>query len=241
MLSSQKQEIKNNPHQKDFSVFAEFFRKRFETSSDIRASHSQAKSKLTKGSLNRLCRTIMLALSCLNEYIETLYNKVMTERTYLPKDEVSFIDSLDRPATESRLRALWESGWSLSILGESLNPQRPKTTIHFWVKRAAPAHQNRPIPQAPPRSLTTSVPTKNAPRLRSVSPGVPPDMKPRLRELSALARRYRARTMPDSPLAQANRDLTAMAVALRSMGVPTAAIAEAAGVSYRAMARRLSR
>ena len=101
--------------------------------------------------------------------------------------------------------------------------------------------QKRPIPSPPPRSLTTSVPTKNAPRLRSVSPGVPPDMKPRLKELATLARRYRARTMPDSPLAQANRDLTAMAIALRSMGVPTAAIAEAAGVSYRAMARRLSK
>jgi hypothetical protein len=101
--------------------------------------------------------------------------------------------------------------------------------------------QNRAIPSPPPKSLTTSVPTKNAPRVRSISPGVPPSMKPRLEALALLARRYRARTLPDSPLAQANRDLTAMAVALRSMGVPTAAIAEAAGVSYRAMARRLSK
>jgi hypothetical protein len=159
----------------------------------------------------------------------------------LPRDEVVFIESLDRHTAESRLRALWEAGWSLSILGDSLQPSRPKTTIHFWVKRAAPTEQKRPLPSPPPRSLTTSVPTKNAPRLRSVSPGVPPEMKPRLFELASLARRYRARTVPDSPLAQANRDLTAMAIALRSMGVPTAAIAEAAGVSYRAMARRLSK
>ena len=177
----------------------------------------------------------------LNGYTKTLYNKTMTEKTLLPPAEVSFINSLERPEAESRLRALWESGWSLSLLGESMNPPRPKTTIHFWVKRAASMEQKRPIPSPPPRSLTTSVPTKNAPRLRSVSPGVPPDMKPRLQELATLARRYRARTMPDSPLAQANRDLTAMAIALRSMGVPTAAIAEAAGVSYRAMARRLSK
>ena len=177
----------------------------------------------------------------LNGYTKTLYNKTMTEKTLLPSAEVSFINSLERPEAESRLRALWESGWSLSLLGESMNPPRPKTTIHFWVKRAASMEQKRPIPSPPPRSLTTSVPTKNAPRLRSVSPGVPPDMKPRLQELATLARRYRARTMPDSPLAQANRDLTAMAIALRSMGVPTAAIAEAAGVSYRAMARRLSK
>jgi hypothetical protein len=177
----------------------------------------------------------------LNAYAKTLYNIVMSERVYLPKDEVSFINSLQRPEVESRLRALWEAGWSLSLLGDSLAPPRPKTTVHFWVKRAASTEQKRPIPPPPPRSLTTSVPTKNAPRLRSISPGVPPEMKPRLQELATLARRYRARTSPDSPLAQANRDLTATAIALRSMGVPTAAIAEAAGVSYRAMARRLSR
>jgi hypothetical protein len=66
-------------------------------------------------------------------------------------------------------------------------------------------------------------------------------MRPRLRELSAQAKRYRAKTAPDSPLALANDELTAIARTLRSMGVPTAAIAEAAGVSYRAMARRLSK
>lgn len=170
-----------------------------------------------------------------------LYNKMVSEKTLLSNDEVNFIQSLERPEAESRLRALWEAGWSLAILGESMDPPRPKTTIHFWVKRAENREQRRPIPSPPPRTLTTSVPTKTAPRLRSVSPGVPPDMKPRLKELATLAKRYRARTLPDSPLAQANRDLTAMAIALRSMGVPTAEIAKAAGVSYRAMARRLSK
>lgn len=177
----------------------------------------------------------------LNGYLALLYNKFMTEKTLLPKDEVVFIASLERPDFESRLRSLWEAGWSLSVLGASLDPPRPKTTVHFWVRRASHREQRRAIPPPPPRSLTTSVPTKIAPRLRTVSPNVPPDMKPRLRDLAILAKRYRARTLPDSPLAQANRDLTAMAVALRSMGVPTAAIAEAAGVSYRAMARRLSK
>jgi hypothetical protein len=159
----------------------------------------------------------------------------------LPQDEVTFIAALPRPEAEARLRALWEAGWSLQILGSSLNPPRPKTTIHFWVKRAESVEQQRVIPAPPPKSLTTSVPTKSAPRLRSISPGVPSDMRPRLRELSAQAKRYRAKTAPDSPLALANDELTAIARTLRSMGVPTAAIAEAAGVSYRAMARRLSK
>jgi hypothetical protein len=170
-----------------------------------------------------------------------MYYGVMAKKTQLPQDELNFLNSLSRPDFESRLRALWDFGWSLAILGDSLKPKRPKTTIHFWVRRAEVQKQFRVLPATPPRSLTSEAPTKKAPRLRSVSPNVPPDMKPRLQELSRLARRYRARTTSDSPFAQANRDLTAMAVALRAMGVPAAKIAEAAGVSYRAMARRLSK
>ena len=165
----------------------------------------------------------------------------MDQRTLLPQDEVAFIAALPRPEAESRLRSLCEAGWSLQVLGNSLNPQRPKTTIHFWVKRATPLEQQRAIPAPPPKSLTTSVPTKSAPRLRSISPGVPADMRQRLKQLSDLAKSYRAKTAPDSPLAQANDELTSIARTLRSMGVPTASIAEAAGVSYRAMARRLSK
>jgi hypothetical protein len=164
----------------------------------------------------------------------------MTHAT-LPDDEVTFIQSLSRPEMESRLRKLWEAGWSLSVLGDSLSPQRPKTTIHFWVKRAEPMEQQRQIPLPPPKSLTTSVPTKTAPRLRSISPGVPSDIRDRIRELSDLARRYRAKTPPTSPIALANDELTAIARTLSSMGVPTQAIADVAGVSYRAMARRITK
>ena len=78
------------------------------------------------------------------------------------------------------------------------------------------------------------------PRTRSISPRVPPDLRPRLRELGTLARRYRAKTPANSPLALANRELTDLALKLRSRGVSTADIADAAGVSYRAMARRIA-
>lgn len=159
----------------------------------------------------------------------------------LPKEEVTFLENLSQNELQSRLLALHEAGWSLSVLGRSLRPAKPKTTIHFWIKKAERTEQIRDVPLPPPKSLTTSVPTKTAPRLRSISPGVPPDMRPRLRHLSEQARRYRAKTPPGSPLALANEELTAVAKTLRSMGVPTASIAEAAGVSYRAMARRLSK
>lgn len=165
----------------------------------------------------------------------------MLNQSRLPMDEVSYLSRLDRADMESRLRALWLAGWSLSVIGDSLVPPRPKTTIHFWVRRAADLSQAHPIPQPPSKSLTATAPTKNAPRLKSISPGVPPEIAPRLRELSELSKRYRAKTRPDSPLAQANEELTNLAKQLRARGVPTTAIAQAAGVTYRAMARRLSK
>ena len=172
--------------------------------------------------------------------LKTQYNRTMLNPPKLPIEEVMFLSTLTRSEMESRLRGLWKAGWSLGVIGSSLSPAVPKTTIHFWVRRALDVKQLRALPLPPPKSLTTSVPTKHAPRLRSVSPGVPPELKTRLRELSALSKRYRAKTSPTSPLAQANNELTQIARQLKNRGVPTAAIAEAAGVTYRAMARRLS-
>jgi hypothetical protein len=171
---------------------------------------------------------------------KTLYNRIMLNPPKLPIEEVIYISTLTRSEMESRLRALWKAGWSLGVIGSSLSPAVPKTTIHFWVRKALDVKQLKAVPLPPPKSLTTSVPTKHAPRLKSISPGVPPEIRIRLRELSALSKRYRAKTPPTSPLAQANNELTQIARQLRNRGVPTATIAEAAGVTYRAMARRLS-
>jgi len=157
----------------------------------------------------------------------------------LPPEEVEFLSNLPLHHRDSRLLLLHEAGWSFSALGRSLD--KPKTTIHFWVRNAArdPILARRAIPK-PPLPLRASLPFTRGLRTRSISPKVPPDLRPRLRELSLQSRRYRARTPENSPLAQANRSLTQLAVALRLQGVPTADIADAAGVSYRAMARRIA-
>jgi hypothetical protein len=155
-------------------------------------------------------------------------------------DEIRFLQALSPDQQKARIRALWEAGWSLSTLGSALDPVRPKSTIHFWVRNSPSMEQRRPIPPAPPASLTTATPTKFAPHLRTISPGIPPDLKPKIRALSELSRRYRAKTRQDSAIALANKELTTLAKSLRNRGVPTAAIAEAAGVTYRAMAKRLS-
>jgi len=164
----------------------------------------------------------------------------MKKKTRLPEDEVRFLSSLPDEMLPPRLRALWEAGWSLAVIANSLKPARPKSTVHFWVKNAKSEEQRRPVPPTPPKSLTSTAPLNNAPRMRSISPSVPPELRPQLKQLADLSKRYRAKTPSNSPLAIANKELTAIAKELRDRGVPAADIAEAAGVTYRAMARRLS-
>jgi len=169
-----------------------------------------------------------------------LYNKVMKKKVRLPDDEVTFLSALDKAQVPARLRALWEAGWSLKIIADSLKPARPKSTVHFWILNASSEPQRRPIPTPPPKSLTVSAPIKHSPKIRSISPGVPEHLKPRIKELSLLSRRYRAKSDPNSDLAVANRELTALALSLYNRGVPAAEIAKVAGVTYRAMARRIA-
>lgn len=164
----------------------------------------------------------------------------MKKKIKLPPDEVRFLSSLPTDLLHGRLRALWKFGWSLGIIANSLEPKRPKSTVHFWVQNAPEQEQKRLLPPTPPKSLTSTAPLPNASRFRSISPSVPADLRPRLQELASLANRYRAKTSPDSPLAIANQEFTHLARSLYNRGVPAADIAEASGITYRAIARRIA-
>jgi len=165
----------------------------------------------------------------------------MRRRHDIPTDEARHLSSLDPDALRARLRALWDAGWSLAALGAALVPPSPKSTVHSWVRYEPPPEgdSDRPVP-LPPGPVGAGLPTDSPTRVRTLSPLVPPDLAPRISALATLARRHRAGTPPDSPYRLANEELTTVARTLRSMGVPTAEIARAAGVSYRAMARRLA-
>jgi len=150
----------------------------------------------------------------------------------LPPPEREFLASLSRPLLAIRLRDLNKAGWSLHALANSLEPPRPKTTVHYWISNAtAPTPTYFPSTYPPP-------PSQRA--MRPVSPSVPPHLRPRLKELAQLAQRNRAKIRPDAPQARASVELTELARLLNQKGIPTAAIAEAAGISYRAMHRRLT-
>ncbi len=169
-----------------------------------------------------------------------LYSSFMEQEQLLPLSEVEFLATLQPNNLKSRLSRLHKAGWSLSILSRSIGV--PKTTIHFWVKNSSfdstTSHIAIPKAVVPIKKL---LPLSKGLRTRSLKPKVPPQLVPRLRELSLQSRRYRARTPKGSSAALANTELTQLAVNLRHQGVPTSDIARAAGVSYRAMARRISK
>lgn len=156
----------------------------------------------------------------------------------LPPAEVEHLNAIPPQSPHvlhSRLAHLHDAGWSLRALGSALDPPRARTTVHYWVRNAVRMPLTHPpLPPAPSLRLPGG-------QARTISPRVPPEVRSRLAELSVQARRYRAGTSPAASTARANAELTDLALQLRDFGVPTADIADAAGVSYRAMAKRVSR
>jgi hypothetical protein len=80
-----------------------------------------------------------------------------------------------------------------------------------------------------------------SPDLIVVSPGISPIDKARIEQLSPLARRYRSKMTLSSPQAVANDELTRICTRLYETNVTVKELAEAANVTYRAMARRLGK
>jgi hypothetical protein len=160
----------------------------------------------------------------------------------LPGHEVTLLHSLSGKALHQRCALLFSQGWTLQTIGESLNPPRPRSTVHVWVNAQLPK-----IDKTDPSSLTAPTPTyqervaQKAPRPKRVSPGIPEDARRRIGELAPTARRYRARVAPLSQPALANGELSHICKTLYSSGVTIRELANAAGVTYRAMARRLGR
>ena len=162
----------------------------------------------------------------------------------LPQEEVLALQSLSNSPQKrnTRLSALHQLGWPLSSLAVATNS--PKSTVNYWVKNSLPdQNQNqtlKPLP-SPPSPLKNSLPQPQNLRKKSISPKVPPHLYDTIRELSNKSRRYRSKTPSNSDIAVSNRKLTVLALNLRSQGVSTADIARVAGVSYRAMAKRVAK
>ena len=153
----------------------------------------------------------------------------------LPPHEVELLNTLDKDATTVRVYDLFQAGWSLQTIGDSLLPRRPKTTIRTWVQRMSPALEQKRIDAPIPQPKIKEGEKKS----RKDSPGIQPDTLEIIQELAPTARAYRARMARTSAAAVANDRLTALCILQHQNGVSIKELAQAAGVTYRAMYKRI--
>jgi hypothetical protein len=148
----------------------------------------------------------------------------------LPKDEEDFLLSLEGTALKLRARRLYEIGWTLSAIGAPINKSR--STVRFWVNTVPElkATTDRPVPLPEDRSYAHK---------KSKNPGISTSDRATIAYLAPIARKYRARLSDAHPATIANQSLTALVTKLHSSHVPIQEIADAAGVTYRAMYRRI--
>lgn len=187
-------------------------------------------------------------------------------RQVLPHEECLVLRSLSGVALRARVQALHAQGWSLAAIGNAFDPPRRRSTIRTWIVPHNPSlpdsssdtntstivtgGQNESIPPVPsvpplPSPATFQSPFPHLEKRRRVydrsNPRVSPSQKRKISTLAPLARRYRARTNPNGTYALANQELTDLCKDLYRSGASVRELSLAAGVTYRAMARRLGR
>lgn len=171
----------------------------------------------------------------------------------MPQAERELLAALAGHDLSARLRDLYDAGWSLSSLAEAVVPRRPRTTVHSWImssRRSPRQRPSAPLKEAPsppvPSPFAAASPAPGRPRRAFASPrrvrvGIDATRREKIAELAPLARRHRPRTSPRNPARLANESLTRITRDLYGSGASIPELAEAAGVTYRAMHRRVKR
>lgn len=153
----------------------------------------------------------------------------------LPKPEADVLNKLFDDELVTRLNQLFNAGWTLQAMGNAFTPPRCRSTVRSWMLRR---HDLAPLD-------FPAIPVPKTPRgyisRRPVSPGISPADLARIKALAPIARTYRSRMDPSSPQALANHSLSELCFSLSEKNVTVKELAEATGVTYRAMARRLGR
>lgn len=154
----------------------------------------------------------------------------------LPDFEVKLLNSLTGYELYIRVRELYYAGWTLRAIGDSLTPKRPRSTIRYWVTKDVPIASAAPLP-TPTAPIPIQVRSSGPKPKRGLTNG---EVR-RIQHLAPIARKFRSAMPTSHPAAQANTELSEFVVDLYKAHVPISELAAAAGVSYRAMARRIER
>ena len=160
----------------------------------------------------------------------------------LPPQEVEYLNDLPKGAVIYRVKMLFDEGWPLDAIWESFARKRPRSTIRSWVLRAEGdwdsdaclLFADAPIPT--PKLRTEE---GGYQKVRPESPGIRSDYFEQIKSLAPLARTYRSKMSSTSAAATANQRLTELCKKLHKGNVSIRELAEAAGVTYRAMYKRI--
>lgn len=154
----------------------------------------------------------------------------------LPREEAQLLNTLFDDELYTRVNRLYQAGWTLQAIGNAFEPRRTRSTIRFWANRRHTT-VDTPVQEMP----TPKYKARGYVSRRPKSPGIDPATRERINHIAPLARRYRAKMGDGTVEARANLELTELCMFLVGENVTVRELAEATGVTYRAMARRLGR
>ena len=175
----------------------------------------------------------------------------------LPHSEREFLAVLKGNELKARVKALSSAGWSLGAIADAFTPPKQRSSIRVWTTGNAqtrPDHPPIPLVSSPSsrRSSSTSIlpaaekstsTYKHKRARRAYNPASPlltRTKQQQIQKLSPLARQYRSRANPNGVYAKANVELTELCKDLYfKQNVSVRELSDAAGVTYRAMARRI--
>jgi hypothetical protein len=156
----------------------------------------------------------------------------------LPPEEVAILASLKGYSLYARASQLFQAGWTLRAIGEAFHPPKSRSTVKSWVDRGIDTAPTSPLPFVGAPTLAT--PPAYIP-IRAASPGISSADLHTIKELAPISRKYRASMSPRHAAAIANARLTELCLSLYNADVPIKELADAAGVTYRAMSKRLGK
>ena len=177
----------------------------------------------------------------------------------LPPDEALLLRSLSGKILRARVSELFYSGWSLAAIAEAFDPPRARSTIRSWITPTPTPHPSRPTPVSSPPSSSSSSLITAAESCPSPAHSPSPAPKPReerriydprspqlsiaaarkIADLAPVARHHRSGAAPTGRYAVANDELNRLCRLHFERGVSIRELALAAGVSYKAMERRV--
>ena len=171
----------------------------------------------------------------------------------LPPDEAQVLRSLSGKILRARVSELFYSGWSLAAIAEAFDPPRARSTIRSWIVPSPTPYPSRPTPvsSSPSSSLPITAaedshPPAPAPKPREErriydprSPQLSIAAARKIADLAPVARHHRAGAAPTGRYAVANDELNRLCRLHFERGVSIRELALAAGVSYKAMERRV--